>query len=243
MSDTKQFEFSRLKELAVLVPLLGTAIAITYDVGFFWGLEINYFSFFSLTEHIVFAIEALPLALAVSFAVTVQFVLASVFGQRHKETAERATSALDLPKQLEWYNKSIARTKRAMLVGGVFSLASLVVGWFVGVPLSVLALNFCLVLYALGFYFYSNILSSPFFIANYVGIGSLLVTFAAGVDVQEWFVRRGKIVHAISLENSELTGRVVRAGERGVLFFNPGSREISFVRWDAVKRVRTLPQT
>jgi hypothetical protein len=38
MSDLKQIEFSGLKEIAVLVPVLATAIAITYDVGFFWGL-------------------------------------------------------------------------------------------------------------------------------------------------------------------------------------------------------------
>jgi hypothetical protein len=35
MSDTKHFAYRNLKEIAVLVPVLGTAIAITYDVGFF----------------------------------------------------------------------------------------------------------------------------------------------------------------------------------------------------------------
>jgi hypothetical protein len=77
--------------------------------------------------------------------------------------------------------------------------------------------------------FFPSIRYSPIFEATYAVIVSLLVTFAIGVDVQQRFVRGGKVAHAISLENTELRGRIVRAGERGLLFYDPGSREISFV--------------
>jgi hypothetical protein len=57
-------EFS--KEILVAVPVLGSAIAISYDVGYFYGLDIKLFTLFSIAEHIVFALEALPFALMVS---------------------------------------------------------------------------------------------------------------------------------------------------------------------------------
>lgn len=54
------------KEIAVYVPVLATAIAITYDVGYFWGIDINLFTLFALSDHILFAIEALPMAFCIS---------------------------------------------------------------------------------------------------------------------------------------------------------------------------------
>jgi hypothetical protein len=112
MSDTKQFAFGSLREFAVLVPVFGTAIAITYDVGFFWGLDINYFTLFSLIEHIVFAIEALPLALGLSFVLAVLFVIVQTanqrYDQRDKEITERETSTLNPQQQVEWYQQKIA---------------------------------------------------------------------------------------------------------------------------------------
>jgi hypothetical protein len=50
------------RELLVALPILGTTLAITYDVGFFYGIDIGYFTLFSLAEHIVFALEAIPSA-------------------------------------------------------------------------------------------------------------------------------------------------------------------------------------
>jgi len=50
------------RELLVFVPLLGSALAVAFDVGYSTGLDLRFFTFFSLTEHITFALEALPFA-------------------------------------------------------------------------------------------------------------------------------------------------------------------------------------
>jgi hypothetical protein len=63
--------FTKSKEFLVLIPLLGSALAIIYDVGFFVGLNIGYFTFFSLNEHIVFALEVLPFALLLAMTVLI----------------------------------------------------------------------------------------------------------------------------------------------------------------------------
>jgi hypothetical protein len=41
------------KDYLVLLPALASAIALTYDVGYFFALDVSYFTFFSLSEHIV----------------------------------------------------------------------------------------------------------------------------------------------------------------------------------------------
>ena len=66
MTSTEQgaAEASELftKDLVVAIPLIGTAIAISYDVGYFYGIDILLFTLFSIAEHIVFALEAAPFA-------------------------------------------------------------------------------------------------------------------------------------------------------------------------------------
>jgi hypothetical protein len=52
-----------LKLLSIAGPLLASSLAITHDVGFFVGTGIGFFSFFSLSEHLVFALQSLPFAI------------------------------------------------------------------------------------------------------------------------------------------------------------------------------------
>jgi hypothetical protein len=63
-NDEQAGDFGPYRELLVLIPLVGTALAVAFDVGYFTGVDINFFTFFSLSEHIVFALEVLPAALA-----------------------------------------------------------------------------------------------------------------------------------------------------------------------------------
>jgi hypothetical protein len=54
------------KDLATLVPFVAAGFAFSYVVGYFLAFDISWFPFFSLSEHIVFAIRALPIAIAAS---------------------------------------------------------------------------------------------------------------------------------------------------------------------------------
>ena len=45
------------------IPLLGAAVALAFDVGCFFAFGINFYTLFSLSEHIGFAIPAFPIAL------------------------------------------------------------------------------------------------------------------------------------------------------------------------------------
>src|SRR5580700_7554417 len=75
MAD-KEGERLTPKELLVLLPALGSILAIVYDLGFFVGLQADYFTLFSLSEHLVFAIQALPIGLGSSLvAITILMFL------------------------------------------------------------------------------------------------------------------------------------------------------------------------
>ena len=39
----------QIKEAIIGIPLLSSALAITYDVGYFYGLDMRFFTFFSLS--------------------------------------------------------------------------------------------------------------------------------------------------------------------------------------------------
>ena len=58
----------QVKELLVAVPFLGSSIAVAYDVGFFYGIDIHLFTLFLNHQHITFALEALPFAMVVAAA-------------------------------------------------------------------------------------------------------------------------------------------------------------------------------
>ena len=57
------------------IPLLGAAVAVTFDVGYFFALNWSFFTLFSLSEHILFAIQAFPFAL---FVILLMFGVAGI---------------------------------------------------------------------------------------------------------------------------------------------------------------------
>jgi hypothetical protein len=72
-SYARAVEGAGLKGLTSVIPLLMSGFAFAYGVGYFLAFDLAWFPFFSLSEHIVFAIRALPIALA---AVVALFVAA-----------------------------------------------------------------------------------------------------------------------------------------------------------------------
>jgi hypothetical protein len=56
-----------VEKLPILIPLGGSLLAVLFDAGYFWAVEINLFTLFTLSEHIVFAIQALPFVIFTMF--------------------------------------------------------------------------------------------------------------------------------------------------------------------------------
>jgi hypothetical protein len=54
------------QSLAAVVPILASTFAFAFVVGYFLAFDISWFPFFSLSEHVVFALRALPIAVGAS---------------------------------------------------------------------------------------------------------------------------------------------------------------------------------
>jgi hypothetical protein len=65
VSDRANEQWS-LKDGLVAIPILASALALTWEVGYFSRIAGGSFGLFSLAEHITFAIQALPFALTLT---------------------------------------------------------------------------------------------------------------------------------------------------------------------------------
>jgi hypothetical protein len=86
------------KDWLLFAPVLGSAVAVIYDVGLFYGLDISFFAFFSIGEHLLFALEALPVTFVIA-VVVIWFVGESASSRLRKasypeSSAKVATSKL-----------------------------------------------------------------------------------------------------------------------------------------------------
>jgi hypothetical protein len=55
-----------LNNLTVIGPFVAPIFALAYVVGYFYAFDIAWFAFFSIAEHLVFALRALPIAIGAS---------------------------------------------------------------------------------------------------------------------------------------------------------------------------------
>jgi hypothetical protein len=209
-----------LKGLAVLVPMISSAIAITYDVGFFAEIDIRFFTLFSLSEHVVFALQALPVATVLALLIVSTF-------------------------NLSWMRRMISlsmkpRKERGIYPYFVIPLSLLIIS--MGVAL-IGVLSAAMLLAVVAFVICLRALNAftpvRSLMIGVVCIGVLLVAFSMGRDFARfrlWFPQQ--MTH-VKHSEGEALGILVRSGERGILFVDQKSRQIRFLRWDTIKEIST----
>jgi hypothetical protein len=69
-----------LRDGLVLVPFLASALALTWEVGYFLKIGGGSFGLFTLSEHITFAIQALPFALGITTLAVILFAMSRSAG-------------------------------------------------------------------------------------------------------------------------------------------------------------------
>jgi hypothetical protein len=225
-----------VKELLVLLPVFGSALAITFDVGFFYGLGISYFTLFSLSEHIVFALEALPFGLLAALILPCTFLalsLSSRFERRFYESADN-----------ERIDKATRRMRKLLLAISGFSIGAGLLGLvffqevLVGITFVVAGSG------GLFGYLIPEILRErrkEFYVAWYVLI-FIGMAFGLGIERGKSVWTKDTITHTISKTGSigELQGRLIRSGERGVLFFDASLKTVRFIIWNDIGGINTV---
>jgi hypothetical protein len=225
------------------IPLLGAAVALTFDVGYFFALNLSFFTLFSLSEHILFAIQSFPIALAVLLFC---LIAAGIF-LNAPFLWNRPTPAAPVdPHQLHGVRLIIASVIFALLF-----LAPLLVFVF--------------------YLLYSTPIITPLAMEIFMGLGGWFFipdpynrAFTAAVTVLfvltfSFFIGYSFAASAtttadpnnifqpgiwtINLKNgSPINGRIIRAGERGVLIYDPASDRLRFLMLEGISSIEAPPK-
>jgi hypothetical protein len=73
-------------------------------------------------------------------------------------------------------------------------------------------------------------------------IGFLIVVtaLAVGWDASRGYLLHDQAKHLVQTEAELLTVKIIRSGDRGLLYFEPKSNQLGFAKWDAIKRISEI---
>jgi len=235
--NQKVKELTFKKDLLVVIPIVGTMASITFDVGYFSGIDINLFTLFSAQEHVVFAMEALPKAALYCVTVLCGLMVWDVIEIRTWFSNLKAREAWgESKKSNRWFVDWLA-------MPGIF-LASGALAYYNGTWENVV-LAFGAIVFVFVVNIWKEIVMSRRSLLTFWSLLLLIVTYVAGYRQAIAYVASSDkaVLHGITLLNSRtlidgmVEGRIIRTGDRGVLIYVPMSDEITLVRWEQVKAI------
>ena len=226
--DPKYFSIERY---ITYIPLLAPLLAVTY-VGVFYAIEINFFTLFSLSEHVLFALQALPVAI---FILLLAAIFLPLIASEPKKT-QPAPPPLWVRKR-PWLAKLIAFT-----IIGLFLIGIVV---FIGYQLKTM-IDRLLIAYMFVFVFIpiavTTFIRTRFHQIQIVVTATLVCLFMSLLFGIAWGVglRQAGGSSIVELKTSEppVVVVVVRSGERGVLLYDRASDRLRFEPWDGIKSVQ-----
>lgn len=228
------------KDFLVLVPVFGTLLAALYEVGYFYGVGISYFTLFSLSEHIVFALTALPFALVLALT----FPTGYISYRMGYVTAAKATPPIppapisneEVTKfraTLNAYQKRVLN--RLMAFGALGLIMSLGALWL---KLYIMAaICGCLGVVAVLHAGFSEVVSADKALLTGYFFAALLVAFVSGLEAAKWIDQTTKASSVVRMADGELAGLILRSGERGLLFYDTDQKRLAFLLWPDIKRI------
>jgi hypothetical protein len=222
----------QLKDAVLFIPAAATLLAVSYDVGYFLEIDLQFFTFFSLGEHIVFALMALPLVLVLLFVTLLGIALA----QALTGWADRIFPTKPQSEPPNWKAPAIwivlfvGLIIIALLVG---VLIYLVIATQVGAPLvGAVVFGLCII----------AVRTQSLFVWVLVAMGVFVVAFVLGSDFSRIHRAGGKANNLI-VDGQGVRGQIVRSGERGVLFYDSEAKAYRMVRWADLKEISTRTGT
>lgn len=214
------------KDALIFVPIAGTAIAVAFDVGYFWGVDINWFTFFSLSEHILFALEALPVGLVVGACVVLVCGVLPKIGGAGMQTnkAQRVTGARI---------RALLRRNIGEILIGLSGVVSFILGNYGDaiVSLALVVIMVCVRFVPLERRIYVLIPISVVLV--------LFIPFAAGRSIARNYISGTTVLHTLVTPEGNVEGRVVRSGDKGVLFVDTKMRTVELRKWDNIRSITT----
>jgi hypothetical protein len=222
-----------LRDYLIFAPLIGGALAVVYDVGFFYELHSGFFTIFSLSEHIAFAIQAIPIAILLLVVGTIE---ASLLWFLLEWARPRSNDPKSTPER---------RARRVMVrrVMGTVSTTALVImigyAFFTGRYL--VATASAVTLFTLLPFLYlrsRDLLKLTLLLSTIVAI--FCTSFSFGVIGADSILEGRAALSLVRTAGGGLTdGIFVRTGERGVLLYLLGDKKFQVIPWNDIKDIVT----
>jgi hypothetical protein len=196
-------DFQELSSIAQYVrPVIAPTFAFAFNIGYFIAIDINWFTLFDLTEHMVFAIKALPIAIGASIC----FEIALSF---HK-----------IEKRFKWLGKTkrLAYYLWCIILFGC-AAASFLDGRF-GMMLSLVAL-------VCGTIIHHEVPSRPESLINALYWATTLIfptIFAGLISGTSWFLSSQRY-SLMTVDKNVLVGNIIFSGLKHVILFQPNQGE------------------
>jgi hypothetical protein len=231
-----------LKVLTFAGPLLASSLAITYDVGFFVGVGIGFFSFFSLSEHLVFALQSLPFAIP-PVAVLLLWFTTGWYGYRLGRR-DGTVSTEGIEAKLSNLHSAIKTFVRPRLWLPRLWMGMLIPCIFINAWRGQYAVAFligCLPIYlAKAPDVHAAWKSRSPVLMAICAFAALILSFLIGLQRADAVLNSQSASEMIGIEDKSLPARLIRGGDKGVLFFSLETRKVRFLRWDSIKQIETL---
>ena len=213
--ETLQNRILGLKEAVVGIPAVVSLLAVTLDVGFFYAVDLTFFTFFSLSEHVVFAFLMMPFAIALLLVVAFIMTLKRPAGQ---ETPSGI--------RLVWWLDRILYL--VLVVAGCWLLLRIQMYSVLGMAIVIGVL-------------WRAVRREKKLAALLGAVASVfLMSLMLGADVATGLMDTPDMEHIIKTDNNEVRGVVLRSGDRGILFFNPSTKNPTLVKWDQIRSVTSV---
>jgi hypothetical protein len=213
-----------IKDLMVMIPLLGSGLAITYEIGSFYPLGSSAFGLFSLSEHLLWALAAFPIVLILLGSGVMTYWLYSIEKFRGSLRKRR-------PDEGRRRKRNNKLTFIAFVAGGVICLW---LGWkdrsAFFIALGMLAFGA-----ASTTFLPSGRRTRPYALMLMVAF-AFMIAGAVGFDQT-----RNKLLSRCAAEFAFKDGIksavLVRSGERGALLYDPVRNRFTFDKWEDLKSI------
>jgi hypothetical protein len=214
-------ELNLLKDDTTVIPFLLSGFAFAYVIGYFLAFDLAWLPFFSLSEHIVFALRALPFAVAA--------LVALLFAKEFPRLLGRAI--------LVWIC--------VLWVAAFTALMTRYFGLFVTFVVVAVATR----IYYKQYQKDTEAIAMPYLAAQLM-ILSLIVGYLSGTTlkldgfiddhVPHWFSRSMHVHLATEKDDAEgqpHNGHVVFVGDQRILFYDYALHKVQLYQWKDVNEV------
>lgn len=232
-----------VKTLTLIGPVLASALAVLYDVGFFTGINVDFFTFFTLSEHLLFALQAIPLAAFTAYTASGFFLGSWLRARTEDKLLAKLEAEPDLEKRKALAAPYLAKVSAFRKWGPAFLICMIAgAGLLLAVGLYVAA-------FAFGMSVVLSMLRKDWddfrrLDRKAVAFGAVLLilflAFLTGYERAGIILRTNTASENIVIDDKPTPARIIRSGERGVLFLSIDTKKLRFIRWDAIKQIDTL---